>query len=720
VRKPEAVHFRIPFFIVLVGAAWSTNAIAQVQSDKAPYCTADKFEIGLRIQPESAPSQIVGLLAVEFLNRGQEICAMSSFRLEFPPDIDVRPGDLWLPDSSPAAAAFKRKSWLVAPGETVHSVLVWSSKPTRVDDVMMDDCVTRDTMKLYWGLPDDQKPSLEVRHLRMQTCGHLYRSDYRLGPYVAGEPITKQWFENHQLDPAEFTSQVVAAPPLQSGEQFKLHALYDIEYLKGTFESGYSGYFELYLHEHAPAFSNCPFESLHKREADGQTLIYLNHCKDRSTPSESAPKFVRLLIRELGMLPERPGHVEYEATGELVEDDRVTQARSQVELSIREATQPMLPVIDTSTPTCRSSQLNLAEPINLGDHWSEPWTSPLPGDERHDGKVFEFTNVSSQSCLLGGAPHLRALRGAPHLDASPSSEIKAGSLSLEFCRNCPTPLFNPRDSHWFELRPGDSAHFMVARTSFADYFWTCTGIGAFEATLPSDDKAMRLPFETGSCGQVRETAWREGRFDGDPLNVKYDAEQKVREQRRLAAPGPLPKKCEEEVSPDTGRPVMLPSKNGVVWGLSTNPVHYGEPISVLLWLNNPTDEPQSVMTCGGIDYFWARGIDIFDSAGHRVLTRAEEKRKTAISQNPEQIPLPSRLEDTWMCDRNFPITIPPHACMHGTFSSLPYDFSRDLRTYYELPPGRYYIVRKESTATAEKTAFLPDPSQGLAVDVLEP
>jgi hypothetical protein len=85
VRKPEAVHFRIPFFIVLVGAAWSTNAIAQVQSDKAPYCTADKFEIGLRIQPESAPSQIVGLPAVEFLNRGQEICAMSSFGLEFPP-----------------------------------------------------------------------------------------------------------------------------------------------------------------------------------------------------------------------------------------------------------------------------------------------------------------------------------------------------------------------------------------------------------------------------------------------------------------------------------------------------------------------------------------------------------------------------------------------------------------------------------------------------------
>ena len=58
--------------------------------------------------------------------------------------------------------------------------------------------------------------------------------------------------------------------------------------------------------------------------------------------------------------------------------------------------------------------------------------------------------------------------------------------------------------------------------------------------------------------------------------------------------------------------------------------------------------------------------------------------------------------------------------MHGTFSSLPYDFSRDLRTYYELPPGRYYIVRKESTATAEKTAFLPNPSLGLVVDVLEP
>jgi|SRR5579872_3198578 len=142
----------------------------------------------------------------------------------------------------------------------------------------------------------------------------------------------------------------------------------------------------------------------------------------------------------------------------------------------------------------------------------------------------------------------------------------------------------------------------------------------------------------------------------------------------------------EKASADTGQPIMF-QRGRLIWGLSTRPVTVGETLFVLLWIYNPSDEPQSVMSCMDIDWFWARDIEILDSAGKHVASRAEERR--AEEARKSNGPVPRLME---VCTRNFPITIPPKTCLHGSFARPEYDFARDLNYFYALPAGRYSLV----------------------------
>lgn len=143
---------------------------------------------------------------------------------------------------------------------------------------------------------------------------------------------------------------------------------------------------------------------------------------------------------------------------------------------------------------------------------------------------------------------------------------------------------------------------------------------------------------------------------------------------------------------DSGQPILFPRvlyRGGhLIWGLSTRPASLGDKLLVVLWFYNPSDAPLSVMTCADIDHFWSREIEVFDSAGKRVLSRAEERRLAEEMRNPGGF-VP---EEPFRCWRNFGITIPPRTCLHGSFSAPEYDFARDLDDYYRLPPGRYSLV----------------------------
>jgi hypothetical protein len=175
---------------------------------------------------------------------------------------------------------------------------------------------------------------------------------------------------------------------------------------------------------------------------------------------------------------------------------------------------------------------------------------------------------------------------------------------------------------------------------------------------------------------------------------------------RNAGPMRLPKKMAEQVSPDTGQPVIFQLPGPLVWGLSTKTVAHGDPIPVLLWVYNPTNKPQAVSTCG-IDRFWSSGIDVFDSSGQRMLTLFEQQQM----QDPNIINL-------FLCSRDIDIDIPPHSCMHGRFSKLDWDFGRDLRHYYSLPLGRYALVPSEKDQAGNPVArTLSNPQNGLRVEV---
>lgn len=110
-----------------------------------------------------------------------------------------------------------------------------------------------------------------------------------------------------------------------------------------------------------------------------------------------------------------------------------------------------------------------------------------------------------------------------------------------------------------------------------------------------------------------------------------------------------PAGCAENASADTGQPVLF-ARGPLMWGLSTRPITYGQKLLVLLWSYNPSEEPLSVATCDDIDFFWLREIEVVDSAGDQVASRAEEKRRAQEALRAKGVLIPM---DRWDCLRNF-------------------------------------------------------------------
>jgi hypothetical protein len=177
-----------------------------------------------------------------------------------------------------------------------------------------------------------------------------------------------------------------------------------------------------------------------------------------------------------------------------------------------------------------------------------------------------------------------------------------------------------------------------------------------------------------------------------------------------SVPPPLPKEMAEQVSDDTGRPVILLQRGEILWGLSTRPAAYGQPIPVLLWLYNPTDKPQGVTSCGDIGWFWSYEIHVFDFSGEYVHSNKEQQ----LATDPSLMDLP-------VCGRNVIIYVPPHTSMHGNFSKPAPDFVEDLSAHYSLAPGRYAIARTEKDERGMPVARRASSLQNvLWVEITEP
>ena len=108
------------------------------------------------------------------------------------------------------------------------------------------------------------------------------------------------------------------------------------------------------------------------------------------------------------------------------------------------------------------------------------------------------------------------------------------------------------------------------------------------------------------------------------------------------------------------------------------------------------------MTCGDLQFFFTRGLDILDQNGVRVPSKEEANARSR----------PRDRVDVFGCGRNILIPVPPHSCMHGNFDKPDYDFVKDLSEIYSLPPGLYTITSKPRTDEQKQ------PTDGLTVEVI--
>lgn len=147
----------------------------------------------------------------------------------------------------------------------------------------------------------------------------------------------------------------------------------------------------------------------------------------------------------------------------------------------------------------------------------------------------------------------------------------------------------------------------------------------------------------------------------------------------------IPPDCNRPNLLVNGNPVMVPARGGVNIGISLAQHEFksGEPIKLHLWVDNPSDSSAPIFTCMDLGLFKRSGFQIFGQNGQRILSRGEVKWRGECSTNPS-------LAEAWgqqVCLRNIMLRIPANTCM----TRDDYDFTAELTSSYDLPPGTYTI-----------------------------
>lgn len=644
--------------------------------DRTPWCGAENLDVRVLPPFQSKTSPRAHLLVITFKNRSNAACSASLSQVKLLPEpVNRTWSDIWVQsyeEDIDAARQFRARHSVLAPQEEAHVLVAWSSSPALTT---LYDCTSYDALMV-------KNVPLRVHGLHMQACGEAFVSLSRLGRFTPGELISQRWMQRLNLSPRDFIPQSPLQPQAASASAplVTLRSLYDVQFVPG--------YFELLLKTPNLSAQDCPFNMLRKRESSGATAIYLAQCDDspaallvnaRQTLLVS-DKEIRINIRTLGLLPEEPGKVEYEVTSRVPgQDPPAWVSAAAPPISVRDPEAPQLPAIATALNICTAKQLQwTGEPIHLGEHWAEARNYAGQGEEWHDAMGYEFTNVSTETCLIGGAPELRYLN-APG---------ESGFIKPDVCRNCPTSLYQPRESRWIELKPNASAHFFLARTVFdQSYWWYCTIIARLELVLSEHD-TVPLPLNAGSCGQVRVSAWREGRYDNDPMNLKY-REVQLETSAKFGAEQ-LARDCAGKGFGNPSRSIEFPAYQGVLRGFSIESAAFafGAPIPVQFWFDNSTGQSVDDYRFGDPP---EENLNVYDSLGHRILSQAEVRKRDlprpAASPNTTGFALRRRNNDQDIPRSGNAIIIPPHTCSGGEAASV-----RNLADAYTLPPGRYVVL----------------------------
>jgi hypothetical protein len=627
-------------------------------------CTAEMLDVRVLPPMEFGSAKELHRLAIELRNRGPVACQLRETVVELLPQggaDSFEGGANYDEPMGIGEAEFREREYAVKPGETAHVLVVWRSSVT----FLYPACVNRDGLGV--ALRYGQPAFVKVEHLWMKVCDRAYVSRLRVGPYL-GDGMTEPWLQRFGATATDFGPLPVAKAPTPDDPLIDLEPQREREML--------GDYFELFLDLPRPE-AECPFAVMRKREVDGQTKVYVNHCEeDGKNKLQDAKWTARLMLTQTGMQPERTGRVEYELFSRLRKGDGFAYAEAATSVMVRDPKLPGLPEIAAALPECEAGQLK-AEKVG---EWK--------GGKFHDALAYQVTNVAGGDCRVGGVPQLEFWFpvGQSH------------SWTPSACPNCEDELFKSRPSGWLDLAAGESAHFLVGATRYntekGPWRQICDVVEKVVLTL-REGQTMTLPFGVGTCGAVTVSAWREGMYDGDAMNVGYEKSVAARGEKAL------PRQCTAADASKLGRPMMLDPWGDLQFGLSVaeERIPLGQPAVLHLWIDNTSDKEASVMTCMTLDIFWAEGFDLYDAYGHRVLRKKQwepgEKPGPGIQDKPNQVCL-----GMWMCTRNFAIPIPAHTCVNGAAEPGGYDFNRNLAMYYDLPPGKYYVVPRTSKIEA--------------------
>lgn len=371
----------------------------------------------------------------------------------------------------------------------------------------------------------------------------------------------------------------------------------------------------------------------------------------------------------MDLLPKHPGTVAYDVISNVKRPTSPSFARIQFNFVVHDPKLPSEVNIVSPLPECKPAQLRIAS------------LPPLISESKKFLRVYEATNISTAACSLAGVPRL-------NLRLNPGSP----------CPNCTNDLFGIRPNGRIDLAPDDSAHFLLG-TAVHIQNWdeeNCNPVPSITLMLDETSKGLELPYGRCGGGTLDLSTWREGRFDGDPLNLQW-----AKTHLAYADPStPIPSDCNKPELLANGHPYIVQSAGGLSLGFSIMQHEYiaGDPIKLHVWVDNAGGTPAGVMTCMTLDLFKAQGFELFDAFGHRVLNKDQAKRQEMCATNP-------RMADRsfgWSCTRNFPIMIPAHTCI----TRDDFDFVTVLNGNYDLPPGTYTLRRH--------TAL------GRALDVCEP
>jgi hypothetical protein len=121
---------------------------------------------------------------------------------------------------------------------------------------------------------------------------------------------------------------------------------------------------------------------------------------------------------------------------------------------------------------------------------------------------------------------------------------------------------------------------------------------------------------------------------------------------------------------------MFPARDGFAFGVSSG---LDKPVALYLWVDNQTDKAESLLFCCVSTLF--EHIDIFDSDGRRVLSKADHAEQKARSEGRETV-------ETCSCSGW--LSIPPH--------TIQLFVSAELSQGYTLQPGRYTISERNPPA----------------------